>query len=129
MPEEYKLLGIYNTCISIKIYRLWFRLSCMNFRFRQINKFVLFVPSFFYLIAIHAEGLTLLPQEELAQAYVLEPLTAAEIEAFLGEDPYICKNECRGTKVSTKRVYVTKGINQRNELANQTKLREIFKYF
>tara|TARA_Y100001968_G_scaffold160282_1_gene146527 strand:+ start:258 stop:434 length:177 start_codon:yes stop_codon:yes gene_type:complete len=57
--------------------------------------------AFFYLIAIHAEELTLLPLEELAKAYVLEPLTAAEIEAFLGKDPHICKTECRGTKVST----------------------------
>tara|TARA_Y100000589_G_scaffold138261_1_gene132307 strand:- start:337 stop:507 length:171 start_codon:yes stop_codon:yes gene_type:complete len=47
----------------------------------------------------------------------------------MGEDPHICKNECRGSKVSTKRVYGTKGINHRIELANQTKLREIFMYF
>ena len=54
---------------------------------------------------------------------MLEPLTAAEIETLMGEDPYICKTDWHGTKVSTKRVYVPKGINHRNELANQTKLR------
>ena len=53
---------------------------------------------------------------------MLEPLTAAEIEALLGEDPYICKTDWHVTKVATKKVYVPKGINHRNELANQTKL-------
>ena len=53
---------------------------------------------------------------------MLEPLTAAEIEALLGEDPYICKTDWHVMKVATKKVYVPKGINHRNELANQTKL-------
>ena len=75
----------------------------------QVDKKISLICAFFYLIAIHAQELTLLPQEELAQAYVLVPLTATEIEAFLGEDPYICKTECRGTKVQAKEFMAPKG--------------------
>ena len=50
----------------------------------------------------------MMPQEEIAEAPALEPRTEAEINALLGEDPYIGETNWRGNKVSTKRDYSKK---------------------
>ena len=63
---------------------------------------------FFCPFAIQAEEVMLIPQEEIAEAPALEPMTEAEINALLGEDPYIGETDWRGKKVSTKRNYSKK---------------------
>ena len=51
-----------------------------------------------------------MPQEEIAEVPALEPMTEAEINALLGEDPYIGETDWRGNKVSTKRDYSKKKV-------------------
>ena len=63
---------------------------------------------FFCTFAVHAEEVELMPQEEIAEAPALEPMTEAEINALLGEDPYLGETDWRGNKVSTKRDYSKK---------------------
>ena len=66
---------------------------------------------FFCPIAVQAEDVELIPQEEIAEAPALEPMTEAEINSLLGEDPYLGETDWRGNKVSTKRDYSKKKKN------------------
>ena len=70
--------------------------------------FVLGLLLFFSPLAVQAEEVEIMPQEEIAEAPALEPMTEAEINALLGEDPYIGETDWRGNKVSTKRDYSKK---------------------
>ena len=63
---------------------------------------------FFSPWGVEAEEVEIMPQEEIAEAPALEPMTEAEINALLGEDPYIGETDWRGNKVSTKRSYSKK---------------------
>ena len=54
----------------------------------------------------------MMPQEEIAETPALEPMTEAEINALLGEDPYLGETDWRGNKVSTKRDYSKKKGNR-----------------
>ena len=49
-----------------------------------------------------------MPQEEIAKTPALDPMTEAEINALLGEDPYIGETDWRGNKTSIKRDYSKK---------------------
>ena len=75
---------------------------------KKLFSFVLGLLLFFSPIAVQAEEVELMPQEEIAEAPALEPMTEAEINALLGEDPYIGETNWRGNKVSTKRDYINK---------------------
>ena len=75
---------------------------------KTIFSFVLGLLIFFSPLAIQAEEVEMKPQEEIAEAPALEPMTEAEIKALLGEDPYIGETDWRGNKVSTKRDYSKK---------------------
>ena len=70
---------------------------------KKLFLFVLVLLLFLCPIAIQAEEFGLMPQEEIAEAPALDPLTEAEINALLGEDPYIGETDWRGNKVSSKR--------------------------
>jgi len=72
---------------------------------KKLFSFVLGLLLFFSPIAVQAEEVELIPQEEIAEAPALEPMTEAEINSLLGEDPYIGETNWRGNKVSTKRDY------------------------
>ena len=72
---------------------------------KKLFSFVLGLLLFFSPIAVQAEEVELMPQEEIAEAPALEPMTEAEINSLLGEDPYIGETNWRGNKVSTKRDY------------------------
>ena len=63
---------------------------------------------FLFPFAVQAEEVEIMPQEEIAEAPALEPMTEAEINALLGEDPYLGETDWRGNKVSTKRDYSKK---------------------
>ena len=75
---------------------------------KKIFSFVLGLLLFFYPFEVQAEEVELMPQEEIAEAPALEPITEAEINALLGEDPYIGETDWRGNKVSTQRDYSKK---------------------
>ena len=75
---------------------------------KKLFAFVLGLLLFFYPYAVQAEELELMPQEEIAEAPALDPMTEAEINVLLGEDPYIGETDWRGNKVSAKSDYSKK---------------------
>ena len=75
---------------------------------KKLFPFVLGLLLFFSPLAVQAEEIEIMPQEEIAEAPALEPMTEAEINALLGEDPYLGETDWRGNKVSTKREYSMK---------------------
>ena len=75
---------------------------------KKLFSFVLGLLLFFSPLALQAEDVELIPQEEIAEAPALEPITEAEINALLGEDPYLGETDWRGNKVPTKRDYSKK---------------------
>ncbi len=70
--------------------------------------FVFFLFLVFCPFAVQAKDLELIPQEEIAKAPALDPITEAEINDLLGEDPFIGETDWRGKKVSTKSDYSKK---------------------
>tara|TARA_Y100001968_G_C19327636_1_gene702587 strand:+ start:239 stop:487 length:249 start_codon:yes stop_codon:yes gene_type:complete len=81
---------------------------------RKLVLFVLGLILFLFPSAIQADDFTVMPQEEIAEAPALDPLTEAEINALLGEDPYIGETDWRGDKVSNKLFTAAKRIKNRN---------------
>ena len=79
---------------------------------KKLFAFVLGLLLFFCPFAVQAEDVELIPQEEIAEAPALEPMTEAEINALLGEDPYLGETDWRGNEVSTKRDYSKKKGNR-----------------
>ena len=79
---------------------------------KKLFAFVLGLLLFFCPFAVQADDVDLIPQEEIAEAPALEPMTEAEINALLGEDPYLGETDWRGNKVSTKRDYSKKKGNR-----------------
>ena len=75
---------------------------------KKLFAFVLGLLLFFCPFAVQAEDVELIPQEEIAEAPALEPMTEAEINALLGEDPYLGETDWRGNKLSNKRDYSNK---------------------
>ena len=65
-------------------------------------------------IAIQAEDLSLMPQEEIAEAPGLDPITEAEINALLGENLYVGESDWRVYKFSNKKFMSAKRMNNRN---------------
>ena len=77
---------------------------------KKLFPFVLGLLLFFSPLALQAEEVEIIPQEEIAEVPALEPMTETEINALLGEDPYIGETDWRGNKVSTKRDYSKKKV-------------------
>ena len=75
---------------------------------KKLFSFVLGFLLLFSPIAVRAEEVEIIPQEEIAETPALEPMTEADINALLGEDPYIGETNWRGNKVSTKSDYSKK---------------------
>ena len=75
---------------------------------KKIFSFILGLLLFFCSFVVQAEEVELMPQEEIAKAPALESMTEAEINALLGEDPYIGETDWRGNKISIKRDYSKK---------------------
>ncbi len=71
----------------------------------MLFSFVIGLLLFYCSISVQAEEFEIMPQEEIAEAPQLDPITEAEINDLLGEDPYIGETDWRGNKVSTKREY------------------------
>ena len=79
---------------------------------KKLFSFVLGILLFFSPLAVQAEEFEIMSQEETAEAPELEPMTEAEINALLGEDPYLGETDWRGNKVSSKGDYTKKKGNR-----------------
>ncbi len=75
---------------------------------KRFLPFVLGLLMFLCAFAVQAEQVNLMPQEEIAKAPALDPMTEAEINALLGVDPYIGETNWHGNKASTKNDYSKK---------------------
>ena len=70
--------------------------------------FVLALLLFFCPFAVQAEDVELIPQEEIAEAPALEPMTEEQLNDLLGEEMYLGTLDLRGNMVNTKRDYIKK---------------------
>ena len=71
---------------------------------KKLFAFVLGLLLFLCPFAVQAEDVELIPQEEIAEAPALEPITEQQLNDLFGEEMYIGETNWRGNKVSTKRV-------------------------
>tara|TARA_X000001036_G_scaffold162474_1_gene154137 strand:+ start:513 stop:752 length:240 start_codon:yes stop_codon:yes gene_type:complete len=55
--------------------------------------------------AVQADDIELTPQEEIAKAPALDPITEEQLNDLLGEEMYLGTLDLRGNKVDTKRDY------------------------
>ena len=69
---------------------------------------------FLFTIAIQAEDLSVIPQEEISETPALNLLTEAEIKALLSEEPYIGETGLLGNKDWSKKFMSVKIMNKRN---------------
>ena len=75
---------------------------------KKLFAFVLGLLLFFCPFAVQAEDVELIPQEEIAEAPALKPMTEEQLNDLLGEEMYIGETDWRGNKVSTERDYSKK---------------------
>tara|TARA_Y100000589_G_C26926993_1_gene536759 strand:- start:270 stop:437 length:168 start_codon:yes stop_codon:yes gene_type:complete len=55
-----------------------------------------------------------MPHKEIAEAPVLDPLSEAEINGLLGEDPHIGESDWRGNKVISKKFMAAKRMSSKS---------------
>ena len=72
---------------------------------KKLVSFVLGLLLFFCPFAVQADDIELTPQEEIAKAPVLDPITEEQLNDLLGEEMYLGTLDLRGNKVDTKRDY------------------------
>ncbi|WP_413678075.1 hypothetical protein [Prochlorococcus sp. MIT 0916] len=75
---------------------------------KKLFSFFLGLLLFFSPLAVEAEEVEIMPQEEIAEAPSLEPITEKQLNDLFGEEMYIGETNWRGNKVSTKRDYSKK---------------------
>ena len=75
---------------------------------KKLVSFVLGLLLFFCPFAVQADDIELMPQEEIAKAPVLDPITEEQLNDLLGEEMYLGTLDLRGNKVDTKRDYSKK---------------------
>ena len=76
-----------------------------------MKKFITFVLGlllFFCPFAVEAEDVEIMPQEEIAEAPALDPMTEEQLNDLLGEEMYLGTLDLRGNKVNTKWDYSKK---------------------
>jgi len=79
---------------------------------KKLFSFVLGLLLFFSPLAVQAEEVEIIPQEEIAEAPALEPITEKQLNELFGEEMYIGETDWRGNKLSTKRDYSKKKKNR-----------------
>ncbi len=72
---------------------------------KKLFAFVLGLLLFLFPFAVKANDVELIPQEEIAEAPALEPITEEQLNDLLGEEMYLGTLDFRGNKVDTKRDY------------------------
>ena len=75
---------------------------------KKLFPFVLGLLLFFSPLAVQAEEIEIMPQEEIAEAPALEPMTEKQLNDLFGEEMYIGETDWRGNKVPTKRDFSKK---------------------
>mgnify|MGYP001407901812 CR=1 FL=1 len=75
---------------------------------KKLFAFVLGLLLFFCPFAVQAEDVELIPQEEIAEAPALEPMTEKQLNDLLGEEMYLGETDWRGNKLSTRMDYSDK---------------------
>ena len=75
---------------------------------KKFFSFVLGLVLFSSLLAVQAEEVEMMPQEEIAEAPALEPMTEEQLNDLLGEEMYLGTLDLRGNKVDSKRDYSKK---------------------
>ncbi len=75
---------------------------------KKLFSFFLVLLLFLCPFTVQAEEVELMPQEEIAEAPALEPMTEEEINALLGEEMFLGTLDWRGEKVDIKRDYSKK---------------------
>ena len=97
---------------------------------KKLFAFVLGLLLFFCPFAVQAEDVELIPQEEIAEAPALEPITEEQLNDLLGEEMYLGTLDLRGNKVDTKRDYSKKKKKQIGKpYLNRKSLIEVFVCF
>ena len=79
---------------------------------KKLFSFVLGLLFFFSPSALKAEEFEIIPQEEIAEAPALEPMTEKQLNELFGEEMYIGETDWRGKKVSNKHDYSKKKIKR-----------------
>ena len=82
---------------------------------KKLFAFVLGLLLFFCPLSVEAEEVEIVPQEEIAEAPALEPITEEQLNDLLGEEMYLGTLDLRGNKVETKRDYSKKKKKQRGK--------------
>ena len=72
---------------------------------KKLFCFVLGLLLFFSPLEVQAKEVEIMPQEEIAEAPALEPMTEKQLNDLFGEEMYMGETDWRGNKVSTKRDY------------------------
>ena len=72
---------------------------------KKLFSFFLGLLLFFSPLGVQAEEFEIIPQEEIAEAPALEPMTEKQLNDLLGEEMYLGTLDLRGNKVDSKRDY------------------------
>ena len=75
---------------------------------KKLFSFFLSLLLFFIPLTVQAEEVEIMPQDEIAEAPALEPMTEKQLNDLFGEEMYLGETDWRGNKVSTKRDYSKK---------------------
>ena len=79
---------------------------------KKLFSFVLGLLFFLSPLALQAEEVEIMPQEEIAEAPGLNQMTEKQLNDLFGEEMYIGETDWRGNKLSTKRDYSNKKKNR-----------------
>ena len=79
---------------------------------KKLFSFVLGLLLFFSPLAVQAEEVEIMPQEEIAEAPALDPMTEKQLNDLFGEEMHIGETDWRGNKISSKRNYSKKKKNR-----------------
>ena len=69
---------------------------------KKLFAFVLGLLSFLCPFAVQADDVELIPQEEIAVAPSVDPMSEEQLNDLLGEEMYLGTLDLRGNKVDTK---------------------------
>ena len=101
----------YNNKSSSKKNRKVFSFNRKISRFKEMKKLISFVLGLllcFGPLSLQAQEVEMMPQEEIVEAPVLEPITEKQLNDIFGEEMYLGTLDLRGNKVDTKRDYSKK---------------------
>ena len=78
---------------------------------KKLFSFSLILLLFFCPLSVQAQDVELMPQEEIAEAPALEPMTEEQLNELLGEEMYLGPLDLRGNKVDTSGITARKRKN------------------